>query len=282
MKISHRYQYLLCLMIPFAIVGLFFLPTLSKMVKGKNFCEVRRDKAFGISVQPNESIYGKIFRYRNCSPHRLILRLPANAIRQSEGENSFKNQQHTPKISTILTFSRQPKTFYIRRIDQLKDGLYFSDEDSCFAAKWSSDQEQVILNVSIERNLLINDPDIKGIIFIVSLPAEMIETKPKIVIYRYTWDRAGDKDSFKLREYPNFAVALKENDQPKNNEIYDFTSGEKVSKNLSNELFNLVDKGGVYMIEEYRDNFSEFKGEIVKYDRNQSHDNCAVPKDWNS
>ncbi|AOX01861.1 hypothetical protein BJP34_22640 [Moorena producens PAL-8-15-08-1] len=279
MKISHRYQYPF-LMILF-IVGIFSWPTLSEMVKEKNFCEVPSDKPFRISVQPNSSIYGKIFGDQNCSPHRLILRLPANAIIQSQGKNSFKNQRHTPKISTILTFSRQPETFYIRRIDQLKDGLYFSAKDSCSAAKWSSDQEQGIIHVSIERNLLINDPDIEGIIFIVSLPAEMRETKPKIVIDRYTWDRAGDKDIFRLREYPNFALALKENDKLKNNESYDFSSGEKVKKNLSNELFSLVYKGGVY-IEKDVAKLSEVKDQIVKYDRDQLPYSCAVPKDWNS
>ncbi|NEQ63806.1 MAG: hypothetical protein F6K53_43540 [Moorea sp. SIO4A1] len=273
-------------MIPFAIVGLFLLPTLSEMVKGKNFCEVPSEKPFpiSISVQPNDSIYREIFGERNCSPHRLILRLPANAIIKSQGENSFKNQRHTPKISTILTFSHQPETFYIRRIDQLKDGLYFSYEDSCSAAKWSSDQEQAILHVSIERNLLINDPDIKGMIFIVSLPAEMRETKPKIVIDRYTWDRVGAQKSFRLREYPKFAVALKENDKPKDNKLYDFDSGDIVKKKLSNELFKLVKKGGVY-IEKYvanTSNTSRIKGKIVKYDRDQLPSSCAIPKDWNS
>ncbi|NEO68696.1 hypothetical protein [Moorena sp. SIO3H5] len=284
MKISHGYHYLF-LMIPFAIVGLFLLPTLSERVKGKNFCEVPSEKPFpiSISVQPNDSIYREIFGERNCSPHRLILRFPANAIIKSQGENSFKNQRHTPKISTILTFSHQPETFYIRRIDQLKDGLHFSAKDSCSAAKWSSEQEQAILHVSIERNLLINDPDIKGIIFIVSLPAEMRETKPKILIHRYTWDRAGAQEIFQLREYPNFAVALKENDKYKNNQIYDFTSGDKVSKNLSSELVKLVDQGGVY-IEKYVVNgkLSDFQGKKDKYDPDQLPSSCAIPKDWTS
>lgn len=279
---SNRLMYLLALIIPFAIIFLFFLPTLSKILKGTNFCEVQEVKnepPLPISVQPNSSIYNNLLGNQNCLPHKIILRLPVNAIIENSN-NSLKNEKHTPKVSTIVTFSHQPETFYIRRIDQLKDGLEFSNKDSCFAGKWSGEGDQVVFHASMERNLLISDPGIASIIFILSLPIEIKEAKTKIYIDKYTWDRVGNEYDFRVREYQNIKSALRINDRRKNNQTDDFLSGGKVSADLASELENLVGKGGLY-IEKSVAELVESQDQIFKYDRNQLPFNCAIPKDWN-
>ncbi|NER07504.1 MAG: hypothetical protein F6K17_35540, partial [Okeania sp. SIO3C4] len=183
-------------------------------------------------------------------------------------------------VSTIVTFSHQPETFYIRRIDQLKDGLKFSNKDSCFAGKWSREGDQVVFHASMERNLLISDPDIASIIFILSLPLEIKEAKTKISIDKYTWDRVGNEYNFRVREYQNIKSALRINDKRINNQTDDFSSGYKVRADLASELENLVVKGGLY-IEKSVAELVESQDQIFKYDRNQLPFNCAIPKDWN-
>lgn len=133
MKKKNRYQYF-GLIIPLVVIGLFFYPTISKLFRAKNFCQVQGETLFSRSVQPNESIHRSLFREKNCSPHKMVLRLPVNAIIQNPG-TTISLQQYTPKISTIVTFSNSNKPeFYIRRIDQYEDGFYFTNSDSCFAA----------------------------------------------------------------------------------------------------------------------------------------------------
>ncbi|MGD1699660.1 hypothetical protein [Dapis sp. BLCC M229] len=231
-------------------------------------------------MQPNTSIYGSLFGNQNCLPHKIILRLPVNAIIQNS-KSSLENEKHTPKVSTIVTFSNQPETFYIRRIDELKDGLKYSDDDTCFAGKWSSEGDEVVFHASMERNLLISNPDITSIIFIVSLPLEIKEAKTKIFIDKYTWDRVGNENNFRFREYQNIKSVLRGNDKRKNNQTDDVSSGDKVNADVASELENLVRKGGLYL-EKYVAELVESQGKPpVKYDRNQFPFSCAIPKDWN-
>lgn len=269
---SNRFIYLLGLIIPLAILFfIFFLPTLLKRTKGTNFCEVQESKnetPLSVSVQPNSSIYGSLFGNQNCLPHKMILRLPVNAIIQNS-KSSLENEKHTPKVSTIVTFSHQPETFYIRRIDELKDGLKYSDNDTCFAGKWSSEGDTVVFHASMERNLLISNPDITSIIFIVSLPLEIKEAKTKIFIDKYTWDRVGNENNFRFREYQNIKSVLRGNDKGKNNQTDDVSSGDKVNADVASELENLVKKGGLYL-EKYVAELVESQGKPpIKYDRNQ-------------
>lgn len=280
---SDRLVYLLSPIILLAIIFMFFVPTLLKIIKGTNFCEVQEVKnetPLSVSVQPNSSIYGSLLGNQNCLPHKIILRLPINAIIQNS-KSSLKNEKHTPKVSTIVTFSHQPETFYVRRIDQLKDGLKFSDKDSCFAGKWSSEGDQVVFHASMERNLLISDPDITSIIFILSLPLEIKEAETQIFLEKYTWDRVGNENNFRIREYQNIKSALRKNDKGKDNQTDDFSSGEKVRVDLANELESLVRKGGLYIEKDVAELVENQGKPPIKYDRSQLPFNCAIPKDWN-
>jgi hypothetical protein len=279
---SDRLVYLLGPIIPLAIIFMFFYPTLSKITKETNFCEaqeVKNKRPLSVSVQPNSSIYGSLFGNQNCLPHKIILRLPINAIIQNS-KSGLKNENYTPKVSTIVTFSYQPETFYVRRIDQLEDGLKFSNKDSCFTGKWSSEEDQVVFHASMERNLLISDPDIASIIFILSLPLELKEAETKIFIDKYTWDRIGNEDNFIIRDHQNIKSALRINDQRINNPINDFDGGGKLSENLASELEKLVNKGGLY-IEKYVSKLVESQDKIFKYNRSQNQDDCSIPKEWN-
>lgn len=261
--------------IPLLVILVFLFPTLSKRIKGANFCEVEKIKnetPLSKSVQPNSSIYGNFFRSQNCLPHKIILRLPINAIIENSN-NSRDKGKHNPQVSTIVTFSHKPETFYIRRIDQLKDSLKFSNKDSCFSGKWSTEGDEVVFHASMERNLLISDSDIVSIIFILSLPIEIREAKTKIFIDKYTWDRIGNENYFRIREYQNLMSVLRAKDK------LDSTKNE-VSTNLASELESLVGKGGLY-IGKYVAELIESQDKIVKYDPSQNEGACAIPKDWN-
>ncbi len=131
----------------------------------------------------------------------------------------------------------------------------------------------------MERNLLISNPDITSIIFIVSLPLEIKEAKTKIFIDKYTWDRVENEYDFRVREYQNIKSALRINDKRKNNKTDDFYDGGKVRADQASELENLVVKGGLY-IEKSVAELVESRQKL-NYDPHQLPDNCAIPKDWN-
>lgn len=237
-----------------------------------------------VSVQLNDSIYNQVFGNKSCSPHSLTLRLPVNSSSENTGRKS-STQKYTPKIISLVTFSNEYESFSIKRIDKYADGWTYSDKDACLAWKWKSSKQndkQQELILSMERNLQIRDPNIKSIIFIVSLPLEIKDSEANITLKRYTLNesRVGNTPTFKLRkDFPQLRELLREKEKRRfraSNES--FNEGEKVSKEIAAELESINNQVGVYLEQNVNllldDNYKE------TYSEGSESDYCAMPTDF--
>ena len=74
-------------------------------------CEVQSKDAEKVSVQSNTSMYTKIFGNKKCSPQKIVMRVPVNFKIEKEEQDRLSKQQYQPKITTLVTFSSEYKTF---------------------------------------------------------------------------------------------------------------------------------------------------------------------------
>lgn len=267
------YQYLVTIA---TIVPTVFALTCCNKIKT---CEVQDEKAYSESVQASNSVYSRVFGTQKCSPHKIILRIPVNFKIEDQKAASVTSQSYQPKVTTVVTFSREYKTFYIRRIDQDVNGaVYYSQKDSCLAWKWSRAGEQAILSLSLERNLQIRDPNIKNIIFIISLPVEIKEAESDIALKRYTWDRVGDIYNFDLKkEYSILKDALRSKEKLKAEGSDAFVDGKKVNDEMAKELSILSIKGGVHLDEDIASMLdTQF---VENYIPGSESSSCEIPAD---
>ncbi|WP_293044531.1 hypothetical protein [Moorena sp. SIO1F2] len=236
---SHRYLGILVTLI-FNSIGLHSCTTQISP------CHIQTEEARSISVQSNEPIYNEIFGNQECSPQKLVLRIPVNSRQEIPDTNSLLNHRYTPKIVTLLTFSHQAKSFYIRRIDNHNDGWVYK-KASCLAWKWSREDEQQVLNLSLERNLQIRDPKIKSVIFIVSLPFEIKDAQPNVDLQVYTWDLFEGIYYLKLKNYPNLKEILRQKDRRSIQASKAFRDGKTVKHEIQKELNQIDDIGGIHL-----------------------------------
>jgi hypothetical protein len=242
-------------------------------------CEIQDKNSHKVSVQSNNSIYSKIFGSKRCSPPKIILRVPVNSKAENQGEkDSSSIQPYTPNIMTLVTFSREYKSFYVRRIDQYKDDFFYTKKDSCVAWKWSEDNEQQVLNLSMDRNLQIRDRDIKSVIFIISLPVEIKEAKTKIILKRYVLDRLGDKYKLNFKKiYPILKGTLRQKERQNTKASDAFVDGRKVNNEIAKELAIISQKGGVHMDEDFESALDS--EQVEKYTPSAESPACEIPED---
>jgi hypothetical protein len=247
-----------------------------------NACEVQTQDAQKESVQLNDFIYNRVFGSKSCSPQKLILRLPINLKIENQNKES-RNQQYTTKITTLVTFASNYNNFYITRIDKSKKGFIYTNKDSCLAWKWSKDDKQKVLNLTMERNLQIRDPNLESVIFIVSLPIEIKEAGIDVTLERYTWDsdtaRVGAIHNFNLRkEYPEIKNILRQKERGSINTREGFSEGKKVSNEIAAELIKINDMGGVHLD---RDLAVLLKAKYEKtYHDSPDYPACEIPIDF--
>lgn len=242
-------------------------------------CEVQSKDAEKVSVQLNTSMYSKIFGNKQCSPKKIVVRVPVNFKIEKEGKNILNKQQYQPKITTLVTFSSEYKKFHVRRIDEYENGdFHSSKKDTCLAWKWSRNNNQQTLTLSMERNLQIRDPGIKSVIFLVVLPVEIKEATTKVILKRYAWDRYGDIHKFNLKnEYPVLKNTLRQNEQQRAKASEAFVDGQKVSSQMAAELKKIVDQGGVHLDKSLA-SLGDTEG-TQKYIPNQESPACEIPDD---
>ncbi len=243
--------------------------------------EVQIQKVQNISVQLSEPIYSRVFGSKSCSPRKLELRLPVNSPIENPDKKST-NQTYTPKITTLVTFSSKYENFSIIRLDQKANGWIYTESDSCLSWKWSQEDKGQNLILSMERNLQIRNPNIKSVIFILSLPLEIKEARElDLILKRYTWEkdtsRVGDIYNFNRKDYPEILAILKERERGTRNDSNAFGAGKPVSNEIAEELQNIGDKGGVYLIQ-------EFASKKPRLDKESYHDSpespaCRIPDD---
>lgn len=234
-------------------------------------CEIQTQQPQNASVQLNDSIYNQVFGKKSCSPKSLTLRLPVNSSTENT-DKKLNSHKYTPKIITLVTFSNEYESLSIKRIDKYADSWIYSQKDACLAWIWKASEEndkQKKLILSMERNLRIHDPKIKSIIFIVSLPLEIIENQVNITLKRYTLNtsRIGKVHHFKLgRQFPELKDLLRQQEKGRfraSNKF--FNEGKKVSQKIAEELESINNQVGVYLEEdlnslldaEYKETYSD-------------------------
>ncbi|NMF64218.1 hypothetical protein DP113_07435 [Brasilonema octagenarum UFV-E1] len=251
----------------------------------KHQCEFTTQDAQKESVQLNDSIYSRIFGSQSCSPHKLVLRLPVNVnIKTEKQDKVLTSINYTPKITTLVTFSSNYKIFDISRIDEYANGFIYTNKDTCLAWKPSNDnkQQEQVLYLSMERNLQIRNPNIKSVIFLVSLPLEMKEAGVNITLERYV----RDKDTSKVgainyfnfsRQYPILKFLLRQKEKGRINASEAFHEGKQVSNEVAREFLEISDMGGV-LLEHDLESMIEAKYKKTYLDSPESPA-CEIPKD---
>ncbi|WP_293073163.1 hypothetical protein [Moorena sp. SIO4A5] len=239
-------------------------------------CLIQTEEARSISVQSNEPIYSEIFGNQECSPQKLVLRVPVNSRPEIKDSNSLLDQRYTPNIITLLTFSHQAKSFYIRRIDNHNDRWIYK-KASCLAWKWSREDDQQVLNLSLERNLQIRDPKIKSVILIISLPFEIKDAQPNVNLQVYTWDLFEGIYYFKPKNYPNLKEILRQKDRKSIQSSNAFRDGKTVKNEIQQELNQIDDIGGIHLDKYFE---SILDGEYLeKYTPSSEDTYCEIPDD---
>lgn len=249
-----------------------------------NACEIQTQQPQNTSVQLNDPIYNQVFGNKSCSPNSLTIRLPVNSFAEST-DKKLSIQKYTPKITTLVTSSSQYENFSIKRIEKYSDGWTYSNKDACLAWMWKQSKQndkQKDLILSMERNLQIRDPNIESIVFIVSLPLEIIENQVNITLKRYTLNtsRIGKSHKFKLgKQFPELKDLLRQQEKGRfqaNNEL--FNEGKKVSQKFAEELESINNQVGVYLEEDLdsllNDNYKE------TYLNRSESPSCEIPTDF--
>ncbi|MBD2776798.1 hypothetical protein [Iningainema tapete] len=249
----------------------------------KQQCEFTTQDAQKESVQLNDSLYSRIFGSKSCSPHKLVLRLPVNInLKTQRQDQVLTSKDFTPKITTLVTFSSKYKIFDISRIDEYSNGFIYTNKDTCLAWKPSYDNKQQVLYLSMERNLQIRNPNIKSVIFLVSLPLEMKEAGVNITLERYV----RDKDTSKVgainyfnftRQYPILKNLLRQKGKGSINTSEAFNEGKQVSNEVAREFLEISDTGGV-LLERDLESMIEAKYKKTYWDSPESPA-CEIPKD---
>jgi hypothetical protein len=233
------------------------------------------------SVQINEDIYNKVFGTSSCSPHQVELRLPVNSTISTSDKKS-KEDIYTPEISTFVTFSNQNEKFSIIRLDKKENDWIYTEGDSCLAWKWHESEKKQTLTLSMERNLQIRNPDIKSVLFIVVLPLEFKESKPDLNLKFYTWDKTtsklGAREIFQQKYYPEIRKLLRQKERGNSNDSNAFIPGEKVSKEIAEEMKSIAENGKIYLVKELAS--MKDTGDKQSYHYAPESPACDIPNDW--
>lgn len=264
----------------------FILPILAlTSCKDIPTCEGVAQKAQKTSAQLNESIYNRVFGNKSCSPRQLNLRLPVNFPTDINPDKKSNNQSYTPIITTFVTFSSKDENFSITRLDKKNDNWFYTEGDTCLAWKWSGNDKNQSLILSMERNLQIRDSNIQSVIFIVSLPREIKEGgRVTVNLQRYTWDRVTSKlgriNNFNKQYYPAILAILRDRERGIFSDNNAFTSGRQVSSDVATDLKDIGKEGGVYLVKE----LAAIKATEDKaaYQYSPESPACEIPTDLNS
>ena len=259
-----------------AIIVFFSLTFLAIKLRGHS-CEPQFTVGEAISVQSKKRIYNKVFNSQACPPKIVILKVPDN-LKTEEGQPiSLKGNIEAPKITTIITISNKSDRFFLGRIDQINGQWYYTKYDTCLAWKWSVENEKPMLYLSLEKNLEIYANGIEKIIFIVSIPFEIIENNPQIKTQPYTWNRVGGFYKLSNSTYPELTEVLRsvEEDKPEDSDI--FYPGKEVSPSVAKELNDIDKMGGVHYNRELEPNIVQLDAQ--GYHASLESGYCAVPED---
>ncbi|MFB2967894.1 hypothetical protein ACE1CD_02880 [Aerosakkonema sp. BLCC-F183] len=240
-------------------------------------CEFQVTSGEAISVQSKKRIYNKIFNDRTCPPKKIFLSVPDNLKSETGKPITFKGNQSAPKITTIISVSNKSNRFFVGRIDQIAGQWVYTKYDTCLAWKWSIENEEQVLHLSFEKNLDIYSDELEKIIFIVSIPFELIEKNPEIWVKPYTWNRVGGFYKQALRGNPELTEVLRsvEEDNPESSDI--FYPGKEVSPSLASELNDIDKMGGVHYNRELEQNMVQLDAQ--GYQASPQSGYCAVPQD---
>ncbi|GEM_PF-3078686 len=259
-----------------AIIVFFSLIFLGFKLRSHS-CELQTTSGEAISVQSKKRIYNKFFSERACSPQKIVLAVPDNLKTETGEPITLKGNQSAPKITTIVTISNKSNRFFIGRIDRIAGQWFYTKYDSCLAWKWSIEDQKQVLNLSMEKNLDIYSPELEKIIFIVSIPFEVIEKNPKILVKPYTWNRVGGFYKWAFSNYPELVEVLRsvEDDSPEGSDI--FYPGKEVSPSVANELNDIDKMGGVHYNRELEPNIVQLDAQ--GYQASPQSGYCSVPQD---
>ncbi|KST65542.1 hypothetical protein [Mastigocoleus testarum] len=236
------------------------------------------------SVQLNDFIFSRVFGSNSCSPKKLFLRLPVNVnVELLNKENLLSGKEYTPKITSFVTFSSQPNTFTISRIDEFKNGFFYTKKDTCLAWKWLKIKGQnSVLTLSMERNLKIHDQNIKSVIFLISLPVEMRDARSDISIERYVWEKETSKvgriEFFNFNQkYPILRNLFRQRDRGRLQTVDAFSEGKSVDGKIIEEISEISDRGGLHVDREIEELI------ISKYEKTYldtaDYPPCKIPED---
>ncbi|MBH8567212.1 hypothetical protein I8748_34545 [Nostoc sp. CENA67] len=250
----------------------------------KQECEIKNQYPQKESVQLNDSIYNRVFGSKSCSPQKLVLRLPVNVNLKIEKHNKLLTSSiYTPRITNFVIFSSNNSNFYITRVDEYANGFIYSNKDTCLAWKWSNDNKQQVLHLSMDRNIQIRDPNIKSVIFLISLPLEIKEAGVGITLERYVRNTETSKvgliSNFKFnKEYPILKSLLRQKEKGRLNANDAFQEGKQVDRNVAGELSKISDINGVYLEHDLEPMIKE------KYEKTYldtpDYPACEIPKDF--
>lgn len=259
-----------------AIIVFFSLILLGFKLRSHS-CELQVTSGEAISVQSKKRIYNKFFSDRACSPQKIVLAVPDNLKTETGKPITLKGNQEAPKITTIITISNKSHRFFIGRIDRIAGQWFYTKYDSCLAWKWSIEEEKQVLDLSLEKNLDIYSTDLEKIIFIVSIPFEVVEKNPEILIKPYTWNRVGGFYKWSFSDYPELIEILRsvEEDRPEGSDI--FYPGKEVSPKVADELNDIDKMGGVHFNRELEQNIVQLDAQ--GYQASPQSGYCSVPQD---
>lgn len=240
-------------------------------------CEFQISSGEAISVQSKKRIYNKIFNNQACPPQTIVLKVPDNLKTETGQPISLKGNSEAPKITTLVTISNKSNRFFVGRIDQINGQWVYTKYDTCLAWKWSVENENQMLYLSLEKNLEIYSNGIEKIIFIVSIPFEVIEKNPKIKVQPLTWNRLGGFYKVSFSAYPELREALRsvEEDKPEDSEV--FYPGQEVSPAVATDLNNIDKMGGVHYNRELEPNIVQLDAQ--GYQASHESGYCAVPQE---
>ncbi|MGB3492844.1 MAG: hypothetical protein WBA57_08955 [Elainellaceae cyanobacterium] len=260
-----------------AFISILSIPFAFQFIVKPDICQISSTDPQKGSVQGN-NIYNQIFGNEKCAPQQMTITIP---VRKTVDSSSLARVDNSPEIISVVTVARESQSFYINRIDESQNGFNVAG-DTCIAWKWSEQNQDLTLDLSLARNLQIYDSSIKKIIFIISLPAEFRQAKTSVAVKRAVFEgQAGEMLSIKLQEeLPNLASGLRREyvslSEP---EQQSWAIGEPVLESVNDELSMLVEQGvGAYVdapVREIQDNSDN----IQAYEENMSQDSCEIPKE---
>jgi hypothetical protein len=232
-----------------------------------------------ISVQSTDNFYENVFNDENgCLPQKIILRVPNNLKAKDGKPINSNDKSNSPKISTIITISNEPKRFFLRRIDHDGSKWFYTRDSTCLAWRLSVEDKKQVFSLSTERNLQIDSSGIKKIIFIISIPFESVEKNPELLIESFTWTTAGNTFKLTNKNFPKLKKILRLSETGDIQAGKTFYAGEAVEPAISQELDRIDMAGGVQYESDFAPILKPLKSQ--RYEPGPASPSCVIPQSF--